>query len=605
MKNISLEQIDLNNTWENKSTNIIEQNIIKDYSYDYCRGIVNITLIADINKNDDIKRELLEIGWVNSVNIIVEEKADYEKSLIERKKNEILLSLKKIIDPDLNKDIVSCGFVKDLCFNLESSKVSFTLELTTPICPLKDSFEKNCVEIIKNERSYVKEVNIKFTSKSKKDELISREKIHANLENISNIIAVSSCKGGVGKSTLSVNIAFTLSQLGAKVGLVDCDLYGPNLEQLIPLESNTIFYKKPINETEEIKTNLQKRGILKKNSVELSNNDLREGFVPLVYKGVQLISYAYLLNTRKNTNSINKVSNILRGPMAGSIITQLITGTIWDDLDYLVLDFPPGTGDIQLSIAQTVAIDGAIIVTTPQELSIADVERGIHLFDKLNIPILTVVENMSYFICDGCEKKHEIFSRGDFSLITEKYGLECNFNFPLFSGLSKCKFYSNSNEVDFPYVTVANRRDRVYMEFVKLSEFIVRKLSKNRYNDYKPNFQFDNNKKIINCQIPKDIKEIFVQENPIEHLTKINVSYNEIRRLCRCAICYESGKNQFKEMYEPSNLLIDQLETTGSYAITIIWSDGHTSIISYSNIIKNFGNEKSEVKLCQKESLIW
>ncbi|OII71306.1 MRP like family ATPase [Cryptosporidium ubiquitum] len=605
LKNISFEQIDSNNIHENELTNIIDQKIVKDYSYDYCRGIVNIILLSDIKKNDNIKKELLEIGWVNTVNIIIEEAKNNKKSSIEDKNNEILLSLEKVVDPDLNKDIVSCGFVKDLSFDPESSKVSFTLELTTPICPLKDSFERSCIEIIKSERSYVKEVDIKFTSRpKKKNELISKEKIHENLENVSNIIAVSSCKGGVGKSTISVNIAFTLSQLGAKVGLVDCDLYGPNLEQLIPLEENTVFYKKPSNEIEEIKTNVNKRGLSKTNSLKLTNHDSREGFVPLVYKGVQLISYSYLLNAKKHTNGTSKVSNILRGPIAGSIVTQLITGTVWDDLDYLVLDLPPGTGDIQLSIAQTIAIDGAIIITTPQDLSIADVERGINLFDKLNIPILTVVENMSYFICDGCEKKHEIFSRGDFSLITEKYGLECNFNFPLFSGLSKCKFYSNLNEADFPYVIVANKNDNIYLEFVKLSEFIARKLSKNRYSDYKPNFEFDNDRKIVNCQIPKDIKEIFFQDKKVNQLTRFNVSYSEIRQLCRCAICYEPGKNQFKEIYDPSTLMIDQLETMGSYAITITWSDGHTSIVSYSNLIKKFVNE-DEIKLCQKESLVW
>ncbi|KAH8584088.1 MRP like family ATpase [Cryptosporidium sp. chipmunk genotype I] len=605
LKNIYFDPINPSIIQDNKLRNIIEQNIVKDYTYDYFRGIVYVTLTSDVNINDNIKKELLELGWVNSVNITVEKNTDYKNASIEDKKDEILLSLKKVIDPDLNKDIVSCGFVKDLYFNPETLKVSFTLELTTPICPLKDSFEKNCIEVIKSERSYVKEVNIKFTSKPNKNQVIPKEKTHTNLENVSNIIAISSCKGGVGKSTIAVNTAFTLSKLGAKVGIVDCDLYGPNLEQLIPLESNTVFYKKRSDETEEIKTNVNKRGFSKTCSVLTPNADSREGFIPLVYKGVKLISYSYLLNTRSDVHNANKVSSVLRGPIAGSIVTQLITGTVWEDLDYLILDLPPGTGDIQLSIAQSIAIDGAIIVTTPQDLSIADVERGIHLFNKLNIPIITVVENMSYFICDGCEKKHEIFSRGDFSLITDKYGLECNFNFPLISSLSKCKFYSNSNEVDFPYVIVANKNDIVYLEFVKLSEFIARKMSKNRYSDYKPNFEFDNNRKIVICQIPKDIKDIFVQESAIDNFVKFNVSYNEIRKLCRCAICYEPEKAQFKEIYEPLTLLIDQLETMGSYAITINWSDGHTSIISYYNLIKKFESEENEIKLCQNESLIW
>lgn len=606
MKNICINRNDSSHLEDDQIKNIIEQKIIKDYNYDYYRGIVSITLTDDFGINDEIEKQLLEIGWVNSVNITVYGKGENcEQVSIEEKNSEILLSLKKVIDPDLNKDIVSCGFVKDLSFDPKSSKVSFTLELTTPVCPLKDFFERRCIEVIKNERSYVRETNIKFTSKPrKKSELISKEKMHANLENVSNIIAISSCKGGVGKSTLAVNIVFSLNQLGAKVGLVDCDLYGPNLEQLIPLESNTVYYKKS-SETEELETNLSKRGLSKTKSTTKPNNNSREGFVPLVYKGVQLISYSYLLNTRKDVNGTNKVSNILRGPIAGSIVTQLITGTIWDDLDYLVLDLPPGTGDIQLTIAQTIAIDGAIIVTTPQDLSISDVERGIHLFSKLNIPILTLVENMSYFICDECDKRHEIFSRGDFSLITEKYGLECNFIFPLFSSLSKCRFDSNSNEVDFPYVNIANNNDSVYLEFVKLSEFIARKLSKNKYCDNKPKFEFDNDRKVVHLQIPKDIRDISVQENLIDNFSNsFNVSYVDIRRLCRCAICYGPEKVVFKNIPGPS-LSIDQLETMGLYAISIVWSDGHTSIISYSNIIKNFGNKETDVKLCQNESLIW
>ncbi|KAJ1611398.1 MRP like MinD-like ATPase [Cryptosporidium canis] len=587
----------------NEATDIISQNLVKDFNYDYCRGIINIQLVDDAGINDEINRQLLEIGWINTVRITIQGESNCNQFVLEKKKNEILSSLKKVIDPDLNKDIVSCGFVKDLNIDLKSFKVSFTLELTTPICPLKSFFERSCVEIIKNEREYVKEVNISFAFRPvKKIESISKEKMHTNLKNVSNIIAISSCKGGVGKSTIAVNIAFSLNRLGAKVGLVDCDLYGPNLEQLVPLESNTVYYKKS-NDTEELEINVTKRGLSKRKGMNIPNDQSREGFVPLVYKGVQLISYSYLTNSTRG-NNVSKVSSIIRGPIAGSIATQLITGTLWDDLDYLVLDLPPGTGDIPLTIAQTIEIDGAIIITTPQDLSIADVERGIHLFNKLSIPILTVVENMSYFICDGCDKKHEIFSKGDFSLITEKYGLECNFIFPLFPNLSKCIFSSNSNDTDFPYINVADTNDRVYIEFLKLSEYIVRKLSKNRYSDNKPKFEFDNNKKLAHFQIPQDIKDVPAQVNAIINSpTSCSASYDDIRKLCRCAICYGPGRT-LTNMPGLSTLSIDQLETMGSYAISIVWSDGHNSIISYSNLVKNFGG-KNGIRLCQNESLIW
>ncbi|KAF7457219.1 ParA/MinD ATPase like family protein [Cryptosporidium felis] len=521
LRNIRIDQTSLLNEENNVCKDVIEEQIIKDFNYDYNRGVINVTLSRDVQINTHIENELLKIGWINSVNITVEKELSVKDrpGLIEVKRNEVLSVLKKVIDPDLNKDIVSCNFVKDLVFDPNTSEVSFTLELTTPICPLKDSFEQSCIEAINKGLGYVKKVNIKFTSKPKIKNLVSKEKDHANLENVSNIIAISSCKGGVGKSTFAVNIAFSLAHLGAKVGLVDCDIYGPNLEQLIPLKSNCIYYRKTSKESDDLVTGINKRGLSKLNSLNILNGHTKEGFIPLYYQGVKLISYSYLTN-KNDSNCKSRVSNILRGPIAGPIATQLITGTVWDSLDYLILDFPPGTGDIQLSIAQSINIDGAIIITTPQDLSIADVERGIHFFHKLNIPVLTMIENMSYFICDGCERKHEIFSKGDFSCITDQFGLECKFKFPLNPNLSKCKFYSKSGEAIFPYVVAAEQTDYIYMEFIKLSEFIVRKLSKNRYSTFKPKFEFNNTEKKIVCRIPRENKNIFIEER-----SSVNVHY--------------------------------------------------------------------------------
>ncbi|KAH8741514.1 hypothetical protein FG386_003156 [Cryptosporidium ryanae] len=590
--------------------NVIDSGLVRDLSYDYVHGNVNLVLARDSKVKDYINNKLLELGWVNSVRVLVETKKEtdlpFESSNILVNKNEdILFCLRKVIDPDLNKDIVSCNFVKDLSFDPSTSNVYFTLELTTPVCPMKDLFEKNCIKAIKENLEYINNVNINFTYKANINKSHSKEKIHKNLHKVSNIIAISSCKGGVGKSTIAVNIAFTLSLKGAKVGIVDCDIYGPNLEQLIPIENKTVFYRKSSeSDSESIKINNSKRGICKNNNID-NNIETFEGFVPINYKNVKLISYSFLLNNKHDSNYNNKVSSIIRGPIAGSIVTQLITETIWEELDYLILDFPPGTGDIQLSIAQTISIDGSIIITTPQDLSISDVERGIHLFNKLNIPILTLVENMSYFICDGCNKKHEVFSRGDISSICEKYGLKNNFRFPLSKDLSKCIFYSDSLEKNFPFVIAVNETNDILLKFKTLCDYIVRKLSKYKFGSIKPKFNFDNLERIVYFQIPEDLNDIIINENPKKvFYHDFKVEYFELRKLCKCALCYNPVERKQKSIdIEFVPLEIERIDIMGSYAILIVWDDGHNTIISYDNLIKKYC-EKKQVKLCQ-ESLNW
>ncbi|KAH7649736.1 hypothetical protein FG379_001966 [Cryptosporidium bovis] len=592
---------------ENTRQDIIDMGLVHDLSYDYVHGNVEIILKSDYNIKDKINDKMLELGWVNSVEVLVKNKKKIDLPLNPldkvNKNEEILSCLRKVIDPDLNKDIVSCNFVKDLSF--DSSNVYFTLELTTPICPMKDLFEKKCIKAIKDNLNYVKDVNINFTYKLETNKSLPKEKLHRNLHKVSNIIAISSCKGGVGKSTIAVNFAFTLSLKGAKVGIVDCDIYGPSLEQLIPIEEKTVFFRKSNeNSLDSVKMSDSKRGICKSKNIDNGFEEI-EGFVPINYKNVKLMSYSFLLNNKTDSNDNTKVSSILRGPIAGSIVTQLITETIWEELDYLVLDFPPGTGDIQLSIAQTIAIDGSIIITTPQDLSISDVERGIHLFNKLNIPILTLVENMSYFLCDGCNKNHEIFSRGDISNICEKYGFKNEFKFPLSKDLSKCVFYSESNEKRFPFVLAINKPNYILSTFESLCDYIVRKLSKYKFGLIKPKFNFDNLGHIAYFQIPEDLNEIIINENPEQiFYHDFKVKYSELRKLCKCALCYNPvEKKPENRNTEFISLEIERIDIMGSYAISIVWSDNHNTIISYDNLIKKF-YERKEVRLCQ-ESLNW
>ncbi len=290
----------------------------------------------------------------------------------------VLNSLKQIIDPDLRKDIVTLGFVRDLA--IDGGDVSFRIVLTTPACPVKEQMESQAVEIV----SAIEGVNnVKVTM----DAEVPQGRGIANnvaIPGVKNIIAVSSGKGGVGKSTVAVNLAVALAQNGAKVGIMDADVYGPN----IPLMLGT-GYDQP----------------------EVENGQLK----PIEAHGVKMISMAVLVPPDKPM--------ILRGPMLHGVVRQFLTDVNWGELDYLIVDMPPGTGDVQLSLAQLVPVQGAVLVTTPQEVSLSDVRRAVKMFETVNVPVLGVIENMSYFIAPDTGNRYEIFGKGGGERLAAEYGL--------------------------------------------------------------------------------------------------------------------------------------------------------------------------------------
>jgi len=292
--------------------------------------------------------------------------------------SQIIAALGTVMDPDLGRDLVTLGMIQNVAVD-QAGNVSFTVVLTTPACPMKESIRQSCISAV---RAAVPEAaSIDVTMDSKVTSTCSH---HGNkgghghgghghnhgahgghaapqkieLENVRNIIAVASGKGGVGKSTVSVNLAVSLAATGAKVGLIDADLYGPSIPTMFGLQE-----ARP----------------------ELLENKL----VPIEKYGVKLMSIGFLVDT--------DTALIWRGPMASSAIRQLIGDVDWKELDYLIFDLPPGTGDIQLTLVQAVALTGAVIVTTPQDVALADVAKAVTMFRKVEVPILGVVENMSWY----------------------------------------------------------------------------------------------------------------------------------------------------------------------------------------------------------------
>jgi ATP-binding protein involved in chromosome partitioning len=274
-------------------------------------------------------------------------------------REKILEALGNVQEPDLGKDIVTLNMVKDVEIN--GNDVSFTVVLTTPACPLKDVIRNACVNAVRLlvNREAVVHVNFDANTTTK------RTDGGAVLPKVKNIIAVVSGKGGVGKSTVAANLALAISQGGAKVGLLDADIYGPSVPIMFGVRG-----ERPM-------------------MIDVGNE--KPMIAPLEKYGIKLISIGLLVDEK---NAV-----VWRGPMASSAIRQFITDVFWDDLDYLIVDMPPGTGDIHLTLMQTVPVTGAVIVTTPQDVALADARKGIAMFGQaqLNIPIIGLVENMSYF----------------------------------------------------------------------------------------------------------------------------------------------------------------------------------------------------------------
>jgi len=294
---------------------------------------------------------------------------------------EVLNALSKVKDPDLKRDLVSLNMIKDI--RIDGNKLNFTVELTTPACPLKEMIRKDCEEAIFSISPDIElSINMSSAVTTTRDQT-------PLLPNVKNIIAVASGKGGVGKSTVTANLSVALANTGARVGIIDADIFGPSIPTMFNCE----------NEQPRIK-----------------QMDGKNMIIPLEQYNVKLVSIGFLA---PGDNAI-----VWRGPMASSALKQFFTDADWGELDYLMIDLPPGTSDIHLTLVQTVPVTGAVIVTTPQKVALSDAVKGVAMFrqKQINVPVLGIVENMSYFTPEELpENKYYIFGQGGGKNLSERY----------------------------------------------------------------------------------------------------------------------------------------------------------------------------------------
>ena len=343
--------------------------------------------------------------------------------------DKVIKAMREVIDPDLKKDLVSLNMVKNI--KISDQKVSLDVELTTPACPLKEMIRKDCLSALEHHLGKDVEFDINMTSV-----VTTAREEGPMLPGVKNIIAVASGKGGVGKSTTAANLAVALAKTGAEVGLIDADIFGPSIPTMFNCE-----HEQP--------------GVVQENG--------KNYIIPIPQYGVKLISIGFLAPPE---NAV-----VWRGPMASSALKQFIGDTKWGELDYLLIDLPPGTSDIHLTLVQTVPVTGAVIVTTPQKVALADARKGIAMFTQpqINVPVLGLVENMAYFTPEELpDNKYFIFGEGGGKKLAEDQEV------PLLGQIPIVQAIRESGDSGYPAVMKDDITGKAYGE---LAESVARQIA--------------------------------------------------------------------------------------------------------------------------------
>lgn len=440
-----------------------------------------------------------------------------------------MAALREVHDPLVGDDVVSLGWVRRVAAEeAADGAVSFELALDTLALPHKGRLMQEC------ERA-VHEATGRPARGSMAAKLpIARRRLRDDdgLGNVAAIVAVSSCKGGTGKSTVAVNLAFALRAMGGRVGILDADLYGPSLPAMVSPEDDGVY-----------------------------RHD--DGLVNAVqYEGVSCMSYGWVAGMNDGADG---GAAVMRGPMASSIAGQLASYTNWGPLDFLILDLPPGTGDINLTLCQQLPIAAAVVVTTPHRLSYLDVVKGIEMFDKLKVPTIALVENMAYFTCEhGTE--HRPFGPGFSAELVERYGFPKAFEFPISQRAAEITASGRPVVVEEPASDVG-------LEFHDLAASVVIEVTKLRHGA--------GARTTTSVSYNKDIGKVIVRKFTSDGGTEHQISPRELRMQCRCAACVDefSGEPLIEEESVPADVVPVSVETRGNYAVAVAWSDGHDSSI--------------------------
>ena len=429
---------------------------------------------------------------------------------------DVLEKLKAVQDPELRRDIVSLGFVKNI--RICSPIISLDIERTSPASMVSDQLRAEASAAVA-ELPGVEEVNVQVSAAAQA----------AQASGIQSMIAVASGKGGVGKSTVAANLAVALQRAGATVGLCDADVYGPS--------QGTMF---GVDERPEA--------------------DEERRLIPIEAYGVKLMSMGLLTN--------KETPVIWRGPMASKLIQQFMGGVAWGELDYLIIDLPPGTGDVQLTLTQSVPLTGAVIVTTPQDVARNIAEKGLRMFEPVQVPVLGVIENMSYFECSHCHERTHIFSQGGGQKISAELALPFLGQIPI-----EPEVVVTGDEGE--PIVVRNPESAVSRAYVEIAKRLAAAVSVVKYesgSSMKP-------------------REISVGEDKLRIVWTdghdSRYSFELLRNNCPCALCVDewTGKRKHLMLLLPPGFRALDVKPVGNYAVKIAWSDGHDSgIYSFSTL---------------------
>jgi len=442
-------------------------------------------------------------------------------------KEEVLKQLRFVRDEGLGADIVTCGFVTCVEADREKGQITFKLEV--------GAYEETARSELKK-LPWAREINIQVERPVESRPPASgaasasaprpMPRIPTSLDKVKSIVAVSSCKGGVGKSTVAVNLAFELQKGGAKVGILDCDVYGPSLPVMVRMETTP--------------------------QMEMYQDEQGQKHIrPIVHPetGIKMVSFGYA----------GKAA-VMRGSMVTGLISQLVTQTDWDELDYLVLDLPPGTGDIHLTLAQVCQITAAVIVTTPQKLSIIDVERGISMFSQLAVPSVAVVQNMSYISLPNGDKQYPFGKTNAGRGIADTFGIDHVFELPLEPTVS------DAGDSGLPFVTTSTDGDAA-AEMTKLAAAVKQEVSEILAGVRRPQVTYDSDARYIKVELPDG--EAFAIDPTVLRLRDKGAG----------------GASPPPEGSEPA-----EIREMGNYAVVIRWSDNFVQVAPHRQLIE--GDEK-------------